>query len=184
MNSHGELTAEIAEKISKDWGERGYKVLYDHGDPANKNVGKIASWIGEKYMHGAQLSQLDIAIVEKSSDKIFALIEIEETNDRPKTFLGDVYGVLMGAHIRFGGKLDLAVDKNTTLIILGKCPEISKSKHDERNKFLLGKIMEIKPGIYMPNSAVGKIVLESVSDENKFYEVLTNLLKRSFAEMI
>jgi hypothetical protein len=58
----------------------------------------------DKYGWKAELSQLDIAIVEKNSDKVLALIEIEETNDNPKTFMGDLFGVFLGDHIRFQGE--------------------------------------------------------------------------------
>ena len=87
--SRGQLTAKMARKISAYWEEHGYSVLYDH-DPSSENVRKIVSSFGEQpYGRGTQLSQVDIAIVEKSSDRVFALIEIEETSDKPETFLGE-----------------------------------------------------------------------------------------------
>src|SRR3990172_5294661 len=117
--AQGELTPNAAERLSGYCDAKGYDVLYDHG-PKKANVGTIVSWFGEQYNREAELSQVDIAVVEKSSHKAIALIEIEETSDSPKTILGDVFGVLLGEHIWFGGKQELSVDEHTTLIVIGK----------------------------------------------------------------
>ncbi len=175
MKAHGELTAKIARQISKDWNERGYDVLYDHGS-SDENVGKIVSWFGSTYNREAELGQLDIAIVEKSSDKATALIEIEETNDRPKTFLGDLFGVLLGDHICFGGKRSLSVDADTTLIVLGK----SKVSHEKRNRYLREKVIKVKSSLSKGNSVIRKVVIETFSDEEKLSALLPSMLDRAF----
>ena len=173
--SHGALTTKIARKIALDWEERGYKVLYDH-DPSNENVGKIVSWFGEQYGRGTQLSHIDIAIVEKSSNKVFALIEIEDTADRPKTFIGDVFSILMGEHIGFSGKYQLSVNEDTTLIVLGK----SKVSHEKRNRYLREKVMESKAGLSTGNSVIGNVVIETFADENELFVLMPYLLERVF----
>ena len=89
------------------------------------------------------MSHIDIAIVKKSSegtDRVFALIEIEETTDKPKVLLGDVFGVLMGEHISTRSGNSIRVDKHTIFVILAK----SKVVHKKRNKYLLNKVMAIK----------------------------------------
>ncbi len=96
MSKHGELTAEIGAKLTFD----GYDIFYDHGT-SSENVGKIVSTLKKEYGRDDELSQLDIAVVEQDSDKAVLLVEIEETSDRPKTFLGDIFGVLFGNHIYF-----------------------------------------------------------------------------------
>ena len=80
--SKGEITVIIASNLDIE----GYDVFYDHGDPANENVGKIAVWYGddEKPERDTELSQLDIAIVKKGTNKAIVLVEVEETSDRPK----------------------------------------------------------------------------------------------------
>jgi hypothetical protein len=175
MKSHGELTANTAQKITRDWEKRGYKVLHDHG-PSNENVGRIVSWIGKEYGRGAQLSQIDIAIVEKKSEKAFVLIEIEEKNDRPKNFLGNFFGILLGDHISFGGKYTITVDKQTTLLVIGK----SKASHEKRNKYLCEKVMKIKSGLSTGNSAIGNVVIETFSDEDGLDQLLSSVLDRTF----
>jgi hypothetical protein len=96
---------EMARKISQNWEARGYQILYDHGSSPDENVGKIESWFGEHYNREAQLSQLDIAIVEENTHVAYVLIEIEETTDKPKTLLGDAFGTLMGATSAFAGSV-------------------------------------------------------------------------------
>jgi hypothetical protein len=177
MKAHGELTAWIASKISDDWKKRGYDVLYDHGTKNNDaNIGKIVSWIGDKYIRESELGQLDIAIVKESSGQIFALLEIEETADRPKTFLGDVFSMLMGEHITFGGKRELTVDKGTTLIIIGQ----SKVRHQERNKHLQNETMRVKFHLSTANSVVGNIVIDTFTDEDGLSALVPSILDKAF----
>jgi len=174
MKSHGELTANMAQKISQAWEERGYKVLYDHG-PSNENVGKIVSWIGKHYVREAELSQIDIAIVEKSSDIVFVLIEIEETNDRPKTFLSGIFGVLFGEHIYFKRK-KLHVGDFTTLIVVG----VNKTNHKDRNEYILDQVNRVKTSLGTQNAKIGKVVIKTYAGERELIAQLPSVLDRAF----
>ena len=175
--AHGKLTAWIADKISEDWKKHGYVVLYDHGEKSeDANVGKIISWFGDQYNREAELSQLDIAIVKKNSDDIFALIEIEETSDKPKTFLGDVFGVLMGEHIKFGGKRCLTVNKDTILIVIGQ----SKVRHEQRNRHLQDEAMKVKSNLSTANAVVGQIVIDTFADEEELSALLPSVPDKAF----
>ena len=177
MKARGELTVWIANKISDEWKKRGYDVLYDHGSKHdNGNVGKIVSWFGEKYNREAELSQLDIAIVKKNSNDVFALIEIEESTDRPKTLLGDIFGMLMGEHVMFGGKRELTLDKNAVLVILG----YSKVRHDERNRYIQDKAMKVKSDLHTANANVKKIIVDTFADEEELSAVMASVLDRAF----
>jgi hypothetical protein len=175
MKSHGELTAKMAQKISQDWEERAYEVLYDHGDPANENVGKIVSWFGEDYVREAELSQIDIAIVEKSSTKAFALIEIEETTGKPKTFLGDIFGVLFGEYICFKRK-ELHIGVFTTLILVG----VNKTNHRDRNEYISDQVNSIKTSLGTQNAKIGKVVVKTYVDEMELIAQLPSVLDRAF----
>jgi hypothetical protein len=174
--SRGQLTAKMARKISQDWKERGYDVLYDH-DPSSENVGKVVSWFGNNtekdYKNETRLSNVDIAIVKQNSNDVIFLIEIEETNDKPKTFLGDAFGVLFGEHIRFRRERELSVGENTALIILGK----SKASHEKRNRYLCEKVLKVKSSLSTANSAIGKVFIETFSDEEKLASVLDKAFK-------
>jgi len=173
--SHGKMTVKAAETLFGYYETKGYTVLYDH-DSTKDNVGKIASWFGDKYSRESELSQLDIAIIEKGSDKAFALIEIEETNDTPKTFMGDVFGLLLGDHISFRGERKISVGEYTTLIVLGK----SKVLHKKRNEYLREQGMEIKSSLSTANSVIGNIVIDTFADEKGLYELLSSVLDRIF----
>jgi len=177
--SHGQLTAKVAREISPYWDERGFYVLYDH-DPADKNVGKIMSRFGESYGRRTQLSHVDISIVEKNSDRVFALIEIEETTNKPKTILGDVFGVLMGEHISFGKERPLLVNEQTILVVFVK----SKVSHDERNQYIREKVEKVKPELGTKNSAIRKVFIETFSDDGKLPESVSSLLDNEFKRQL
>ncbi len=169
--SQGQITVKVAETISGYYEAKGYDVFYDH-DSTKENVGKIASWSGDRYSRDAELSQLDVAIVAKGSDQALALINIEETNDTPKAFLGDLFGVLLGDHISFRGERQFSVGEHTTLIILGK----SKVMHRKRNENLREQGMQIKSNLSTANSRIGNIVIDSFADEKGLYTLLSTVL--------
>lgn len=173
--SRGQITVKVAVTLCGYYESKGYDVLYDH-DSTKENVGNIVSWFGDKHGRESELSQLDIAIIEKGSDKAFALIEIEETNDTPKTLMGDVLGVLLGDHISFRGERKFSVGKHTTLIVLGK----SKVMHKKRNKYLREQGMKIKSSLSTANSAIGSIVIDTFTDEKGLYALLSSVLDNAF----
>ena len=171
----GELTAKIAEKIKDDWEKRGYVVFYDHGKKKeNNNVGKIVVWCGdgEKTEWNTELSQLDIAIVEKTANngyKAIVLIEVEETSDRPKTLLGDIFGMLFGDHVGFG-EINFEIGDYTTLVVAG----ISKSKegHALRNDHIEEVANQVRSSVGTPNSKIGKVVVKVYKDEDEIQKLL------------
>jgi hypothetical protein len=166
----GQLTTKMARAISQYWEPRGYYVLYDH-DPSSHNVGKIVSSFGEQPpRRSTQLSHIDIALVEQSSGKVFALIEIEETTDKPKTLLGDVFGILIGEHISFGKDHPLLVDENTALFVFGK----SKFSHVERNDYVLDKVKRFSSYLETGNSKITKIEIKTFSTDGELKDLLTD----------
>ena len=168
MDKHGQLTAEIAQSLKFE----GFDVFYDH-DIAGENVGKIVSAIKKEYHREDEFSQLDIAIVDKGSHVATALVEIEETNDRPKAILGDIFGVLYGKHILFKGT-PLKIGKFTTLIVAG----MSQADHEKRNKYLLKRIKKIKAVLGTKNSRIGRVMIKTYADEKELSVELPALLER------
>ena len=162
--THGKFTAEIASNLKFD----DFTVYYDH-DIASENVGKIVSAISENIGRGDELSQLDIAIVEKESNNAFVLVEIEETNDRPKNFLGDIFGVLFGNHVSFKGN-KLNVGKFTTLILAG----VSKVDHDSRNKHIEEKVKDIR--ISTLNAEIGNVLIKTYKSTDEMLAQFPSLL--------
>ena len=81
--------------LSEYFDAKGYDldVLHDHGPKKGNNVGEIVSWSRpeSESRRGTALSQLDIAVVDHpDAKKVIALIEIEESEDKPKVLLADV----------------------------------------------------------------------------------------------
>ncbi len=178
-NSHGRLTAETAKHLQDLLRGKGYEVLYDHGDASNKNVGAIVSWFdnGKKPERETELSQIDIAITEANSDKTMALIEIEETSDRPKTLLGDIFGTLAGDHINFRDR-PLSVGVWTTLIMVS----YNKAPNTRRNQYILARVQRVKPALGSKNSSIGKVLIKNFSDEAKLFSLIFYELDKSFKE--
>jgi hypothetical protein len=166
----GQLTTKMARAISKYWETRGYYVLYDH-DPSSHNVGKIVSSFGEQPpRRSTQLSHIDIALVEQGSEKVFALIEIEETTDKPKALLGDVLAILMGEHLSFGKDHPLVVDENTALFVFGK----SKFAHAERIDYVLDKVKRFSSNLGTGNAKIKKIDIKTFSTDAELKVLLTD----------
>ena len=165
-NLHGKFTAEIARGLKYD----GFDVYYDH-DVSSENVGKIVSATSEEFGRSDELSQLDIAIVEKESRNAAVLVEIEETNDRPKNLLGDIFGVLLGNHVSFKGR-KLNVGSFTTLILAG----VSKTDHSTRNDYIQEKTQNIS--ISTANAEIGNILIKSYKNGDELVAQLPSLLDK------
>ena len=98
----GELTAQAARRLTKDISYPRFMVLFDHGNPRMdgvNRVGQIASWFGSHYDRNSRLALLDIALVDRKTNSVLALVEIEETSAVPKTIIGDAFGFLFGDHL-------------------------------------------------------------------------------------
>jgi hypothetical protein len=178
--SCGLITAMMARKISKDWYEYGYEVLYDL-DPSRKNVGKIVSWFGEPAedqpemddQKGDRSNHVDLALVKKNSNEVLCLIEIDETNDTPNTLLRDAFGVLFGGQIRIQEECELSVNENTALIVLEK----GKDLLEKSSWHLSERMMNVKSYLSTTRSAIGRVFIETFSDEEKFASVLARAFK-------
>lgn len=173
MKKPGGLTAELAAQLEKDLNSSEYTILYDHNN-LKDNAGNIVSWFGDKYGREAELSQLDIAIVEKGLDsKAIVLVETEETNDRPKAFLGDIFGFLFGEHISYKGNC-YQVGDFTTLILMG----INTINHEKRNQDILEKADKVRGILNTKNAPVGKVDIKTFSNEEEFYEQACGYVKK------
>ena len=116
------------------------------------------------------MSHIDIALVEQDSERVFALIEIEETTDKPKTLLGDVFGILMGEHLSFGKDHPLRVDEDTALFVLGR----SKFSHVDRIDYVLDQVKRVSSNLGTGNSKIKKIDIKTFSTDEALQELLTD----------
>ena len=159
--SEGELTAHAARFLIGLPNLRDFEVLFDHGDPSIDppgQLGNISSWFGDRYDYNSQLALLDIAVIDRRTDKAIALIEIEETSANPKTIFGDAFGTLMGDHITFHGKRRLSVGEFTTLIILFRQKAADRT---DRLIYLREQIEALKPCIRSGNASIGRLVMDT-----------------------
>ncbi len=164
MDAHGVLTARLAIELRMEYGEKGYDIFHDHRGDVKEDpeyVGKIVSWLLKgTNSRETELSQLDIAIVEKGSRHTIALIEIEETSGKPKTLLGDAMAALVGQEFQFKGQ-QLRTGAWTTLIIVARATEALY----ERNAYLKQLIGRARSGLRTDNNRIGMTVIEGFSSE-------------------
>lgn len=162
--THGKITAEIARNLKFD----GFKVYYDH-DEAGENVGRIVSAISGNFGRGDELSRLDIAMVEEESGNAIVLVKIEETNDRPKNFLGDIFCVLLGNTVSFKGN-KLNIGRFTTLVLAGA----AKVDHDMRNEYIQEKVKESR--VSTLNAEIGNILIKTYKNTDELLAQFPSLL--------
>jgi hypothetical protein len=175
MNAHGRSTSEAAQAITIEMNKLGFDVYYDHGDPSNSFVGTIPVSTEEELTSKNQISQLDIAIVERKTHKAVALIEIEEKADIPKTLIGDVFTTLLGESVHLPIRENKAEVGNwTTLIIIGK-----DLGHEDRNASICNLANKVKSALGTENSKIGNIVIEAFSVNNPLKDVLMEKIKEA-----
>lgn len=177
--SPGQLTREAALSIEKSLRERGYDIYYDHGGIKNTFMGKIVSSLKEEYRRGEELAQLDITVVKRGTKEVVALIEIEETNDKPKTLLGDVFGTLMGNFISVPVVGSVKVGKHTSLIIIAR-----GENHKDRNRHIVEKTMVIKSTLGTGNSELGNIVIKSFANAEELGSVTRDAIEEAIQRSV
>ncbi len=174
MSKDGQLTSTTAESIRLEYSKKGYDVYSDHGEPG-PFVGTIVSSIGEAPAMGEELSQLDIAIIGKSTRHAVALIEIEETTDTPKTILGDIFGILMGESVTFSGNSNgWKIGNWTTLIIIGEGKD-----HEKRNGHIRDMALRARSAFGTANSKIGDIVIKSFSGHVELKSMLMDQIEQA-----
>ena len=118
-------------------------------------------------------------VVEKATGRVVVLIEIEETTDTPKTFLGDIFGLLMGRSITFRGKSNIGKSSDrkignwTTLIILGK-----GSGCESRNEWIRALALKAKSVLDTENSSIGDIVIMDYEEKPSWKMLLEEQIEK------
>jgi len=150
--SHGINTKAIAEQLKQMLDAnpdrfKNVKLFYDHGDSSKQEVCQPTTYMGRRYGADATLSAVDI-VVTKGSDVITA-VEIEESTIRPKTIIGEIFGIVLARNMRILDKFYSI--KNATIIIAikgtGKGKQSSKYVRLERhlnNFFKLNPLESVK----------------------------------------
>ncbi len=165
--ANGELTKQVARVLQQEFNSKGVDILHDHGqkgiDPSI-NLGKLRSYFGSSARSDTILADLDVAVVSRDSEKVYALIEIEETTDKPKVILGDVLAALLGNGIMFQGRQNLRVGNWTTLVVMVR--DVHQS-HSDRLAYLAEQTNHIRANLLTPNASIGQIVIDTFSDDEQ-----------------
>lgn len=161
----GTLTTSVARVLQQEFDLKGFDVLHAHGqkgiDPPDK-LGKLRSWFGSTFKSDAALADLDIAVVARDTGKVYMLIEIEETTDKPKVILGDILATLLGHSITFQGKRNLHVGNWTTFVIVART---TRRSHLRRLPYLEQQANQLRTRLATPNASIGRIILDTFRDE-------------------
>jgi hypothetical protein len=181
--SNGVLTVQVARLLRQEFDQQGFDLLCGHGqrdiDPPDK-LGKLRSWFGSAPKAGTLLADLDIAIVSRRDRKIYALIEIEETTDKPKVILGDILATLLGNGIAFQGGYDIEVGKWTTFIVM---VYDAHQLHFDRCEFISEQINSLKGKLTTPNALIGRIIIDTFSDEGHLECKLRQFIDRAILSL-
>jgi hypothetical protein len=177
--SNGVLTAAVAHSLKTEFYEKGFDVFHDHAQDGNESpegLGKIRSWFGSALKSESLLANIDLAIVSRQNGKIYALIEIEETNNKPKVILGDILATLLGSGIAYQGNQDLEVGDWTTFLVMVK--DVHKLHHD-RLTFLCAQTNLLKKHLNTPNAEIGRIIIDTFSTSDQLEEKLRNYVNEA-----
>jgi hypothetical protein len=176
--ARGALTMQAARVLQPEFSQQGFDILHAHGQPGVDSpllLGKIRSWNGEAYKPETILADLDMAVVSHAAfashkeERIYALIEIEETSSKPKLILGDVLATLLGKGIKFQGTRDLQVGRWTTLIVL------ARDKHQSqlsRLPYLEAQSKYLRENLLTPNASIGRVMIDTFVDDLQLEEKL------------
>lgn len=169
---------QAARVLQPEFSRQGFDILHAHGQPVVDSpllLGRISSWFGETYKRETILADLDMAVVSHAAavshnqERVYVLIEIEETSSKPKVILGDVLATLLGKGIKFQGCRDLQVGRWTTLIVL------AHDKHQSqlsRLPYLEAQGKYLRENLLTPNASIGRVVIDTFVDDLQLEEKL------------
>lgn len=186
--ARGALTMQAARVLQQEFSPAGFDILHDHGEKGIDSpllLGKIRAWFGDTYTSQTILADLDMAVVSHAAavshdqERVYALIEIEETTSRPKTILGDVLATLLGKGIRFQDVRDLQVGRWTTLIVLAHDKHASLLN---RLPYLATQSKVLRENLLTPNATIGRIIIDTFVDylqlEEKLRQNITDAINK------
>jgi len=154
----GEYTSSLGARlidILEEAGRSDIEVFYDHSKGAKSSP--AVPHFGE-YGHGTTLANVDIAIT--SGNKILMLAEIEESQARPKTIIGDIANIYLATGIRIAGK---PYEFSDAKIIFG-----SVANPDGKGKKKAEALANLIPNSILPelrrNITVKSVVVDNQKD--------------------
>jgi len=172
MSAHGEITAWLGRQLKEESLLRSYSVYYDHGVAGEKGVCEISSVIGSDLRRENKISEIDIAILDRSERVIF-LIEIEESEDNPKKLVVDVITTLLGDKIFINGIEKKQIGDWTTLIVFSKKTE---GYHEKRIGDLEKRIGQLISNGETNGLKIKNIQLALFEDKEKLKDQVIQLI--------
>lgn len=185
----GALTAQAARRLSMKFDSLGLDVLCAHRDrrvgrdeSSHVRLGQIISWIDLEFKPSSRLAYPDIAIVDRTSNKVILLAEVEESKAQPKLVITDLFATLLGDCVTFGPdhKEVLKVGPWTTFVLLAK--STGKASGEEQLKSLAGKLNEVRKCLTTAaNASVGQIIIDTYRSEPELGEKLVTQTEKALA---
>ncbi|MCC7362253.1 MAG: hypothetical protein IT317_22415 [Anaerolineales bacterium] len=119
------------------------------------------------------LADLDIAIVERASDHALVLVEVEETTDRAKVLIGDVFTALLGSGVSHLGR-QLYVGAWTTLAVVAR---LRRAARADRLPFIEEQVMALKAKLTTPNAVIGRVLVRGYGTDAELEAVLLDIVQ-------
>jgi hypothetical protein len=172
MQKHGIFTAHLGSSLRSELSDKNYIVHYDHGPSGTPGIGAISAYYGKEKHRETKLADLDIAILNPDK-QVILLIEIEESDDRPKTILGDAMAVLMADGIDCkDGPLE-KIGEWTTLLIISKG---SGEKHEQRRRVIEERLDTIRSGAQPGKIRLGAVKVRLFEEESELRGIVGEYL--------
>lgn len=175
MSGGNRFTVPAAEALIGQLDPSKYKVVFDHGGEESQT---IVSWFGESYerpFRPKQLAQLDIAVIKRSTAKIIALVEIEDTAHNTKTLIGDAIAALIGSGIAINNQTHWQIGRWSSLIIFAHFNTISSEvRFRPRIQYLRDQLNAIHGQLNTPNALIGKLYLGTFVDQETLNDQLVS----------
>ena len=117
-------------------------VFYDHGDSSKPEVCEPTTYMGRRYGADATLSAVDIVVAKGKN--VSLAIEIEESTVRPKTVIGDIFGIALADRIRIQGK-PYSLENATIIVAIADNGKGRRSEKYMRLERHLGRYFKANP---------------------------------------
>jgi len=134
-------------------GSSQFSVYHDHGKrQEDPTVAAIKGFWGHEVSNRNRLTDIDVMVVNKASNEVVLLIEIEESQMPPKKLLGDIFAAIMCNHfaVRIENKnRNFALSSRTRLIVAGVDPNSTEDQNIAESA-----IKERFGGVAFPDNAI------------------------------
>ena len=102
---HGLYTGEIGYKLYKKYVNGFHMIYYDHGkNKKNEPNYCHPTPFFDDCSRTSTLSYVDVAVVNRKTNLIELIAEIEESGAEPKKIIGDIVNIILSEQIRIKGK--------------------------------------------------------------------------------